>query len=131
MRIINELALLLFLIIPVCVQARPHWYGSRHFWAAFAIAQSAAAFDFETSQQAFARGARETNPIFMSRNPSFARMVAIDSPFTFGESYSAYRLSESTHRWLRDAWLAPITYDSAQHIYLGFHNEGVCRLECK
>lgn len=114
-------ALLLF-ALPVHAEPKHHFWHSKKFWTAFAIDSAAMVADYGESQAAFARGAHETNPIFGSRRPSFARMSVIGIPFTFAYSYTSWRMSESRHRVLRDAWLLPVTYDVGNHAYLAFGN---------
>jgi len=102
--------------------ARP-FYKDKKFWLGLAVDSAAMAADYKTSQDLFARGGTELNPIFGSRRPGSGRMVAIGLPLTAAVAFVGHRIGESKHSKL---WWIPSALDGGDHVVLAIHNGQVC-----
>jgi len=118
----TSLMLALALFSPAS-QASP-WYRSKRFWIPLAADSAAMAVDYATSQQAFARGGHETNPIFGARRPSAGRMVSIGLPIAWATAYAGHRLDES--RRFHSLFWIPSALAAADHTRLAIRNTHVC-----
>lgn len=108
------------------IRKRNHWYSSKRFWLSFSADVAASVADYETSRQAFSRGATEQNPIFASSRPSIARMLSVGVPWAFGMQYFGYRLGNK----YKPLGFVPLAADLAIHIPNVIHNVGECRPTC-
>jgi hypothetical protein len=123
----------LVVVVCLCVlsgrtaAAQPrHFWQSGRFWIPFALDTAAMFADYETSQQAFARGSHEMNPVFGTPRPSLGRMISIGEPGSFLYSYIGYRGSYSKHRAIRDMAYLPVIVDAGFHGFLAYQNTEVC-----
>jgi hypothetical protein len=98
--------------------SRENFWRSKKFWISFGLATVSMFADYEESQQAFARGAHEDDPIFFSSRPSLGRMTAIGLPLEFGASYAGFRMSESRNPVVRKLWWIPAAGQVGEHVTL-------------
>jgi hypothetical protein len=123
---------LLTLLAPLPASAQPKkaWYKSGHFWFAAATMVAASYADWHSSEAAYARGAREGNPImraFTGSRPGPARLGIVIGSVTAAEigGMAWWRSRSDSNAWVT----VPIAHD-ATHGFAAWHNAGVCHPAC-